>query len=51
MNKMNCPNVKYCPCASTTCQNYGKCCACVASHREAGGLPACLRRNKEDGKN
>lgn len=33
---INCPCPKDCP-------RHGKCCACVAHHREHGKLPACLR--------
>ena len=38
-----CPNVKSCPCPSKSCPDYGKCCACVAKHRDNGDLPMCLR--------
>lgn len=38
-----------CPCKNVECENHGKCCQCVKSHREKGYLPACLREigNKE----
>ena len=39
---MNCNNVKECPCPKTTCQNYGKCCACVVKHKNTDSLPFCL---------
>jgi len=45
--KMNCPNVTECPCTNTECENYGKCCTCVANHRERGNLPVCLRPKEE----
>lgn len=31
-----------CPCPKE-CPRHGKCCACVAHHREHGKLPNCLR--------
>ena len=31
-----------CPCTKT-CPRHGKCCECVAHHREHGNLPKCLR--------
>lgn len=39
----NCSNTNPCPCPSATCQNKGKCCACVANHVKRGNLPVCLR--------
>lgn len=33
---INCPCPKDCP-------RHGKCCLCVAHHREHGNLPLCLR--------
>ena len=45
---MKCENVKDCPCKSTECENYAKCCDCVKNHRGKGNLPYCLRpENKE----
>lgn len=35
-SKINCPCPKECP-------RHGKCCLCVAHHREHGNLPLCLR--------
>ena len=43
---MKCENVPECPCQRTECENYGKCCACVKSHRDRGYLPYCLRPSK-----
>ena len=43
MAETKCPEVAMCPCKNETCERYGKCCACVAFHREAGNLPVCLR--------
>lgn len=34
-----------CPCPKE-CPRHGKCCACVAHHREHGKLPACLRNQQ-----
>ncbi|MBQ0160435.1 MAG: hypothetical protein MJZ99_06075 [Bacteroidales bacterium] len=34
--KIECPCPKECP-------RHGKCCACVAHHRQLGKLPSCLR--------
>ena len=31
-----------CPCPKD-CPRHGKCCACVAHHRDLGNLPICLR--------
>lgn len=48
---MNCPHrsssiagnqLFECPCPKE-CARHGKCCACVAHHREYGKLPFCLR--------
>ena len=39
---MICKSVKECTCPVTTCQNYGKCCACVFKHRTTDSLPFCL---------
>jgi hypothetical protein len=39
---MNCKNATECPCPKTTCQNYGKCCACVVKHKNTDSLPFCL---------
>ncbi|MBE7010575.1 MAG: hypothetical protein E7418_03690 [Ruminococcaceae bacterium] len=37
-----CDNKKPCPC-TYPCDNHGKCCACVAYHREHNeGIPACF---------
>ncbi|MGI6010346.1 MAG: hypothetical protein ACOX8H_02445 [Ruminococcus sp.] len=41
-----CSNTRPCVCTYPGCENHGKCCACVAHHRdEAGGIPACLKKN------
>ena len=33
-----------CPCTKEGCPRHGKCCECVAHHKEHGKkLPACLR--------
>ena len=39
---MNCKNVKECACPKESCENHGKCCACVIKHRETDSLPYCL---------
>ncbi len=36
-------NEKSCPCKSVNCQNHGKCCDCIANHRESKSLVACMR--------
>lgn len=36
-------NALDCPCTNTECARHGKCCECLASHRERNYLPACLR--------
>ena len=34
-----------CPCPNNACERHGKCCVCVAFHRdEKGNLPVCLRK-------
>jgi len=40
---MTCDLEKDCPCAKTECENHRICCKCVASHKERGNLPVCLR--------
>jgi hypothetical protein len=40
---MKCESVMECPCKTTTCERYAKCCACVKNHIEKGNLPYCLR--------
>ena len=39
---MRCENVKECACPKTTCENNGRCCACVIKHKETDSLPYCL---------
>lgn len=34
-------NKASCPCTYAGCPRQGKCCECVAHHREAGELPGC----------
>ena len=36
-------NKEKCACPNGDCDNHGICCDCVRAHREAGGLPMCLR--------
>lgn len=39
---MNCRNVSSCPC-TYDCPNHGKCCDCVAHHRDHNeGVPGCF---------
>jgi len=34
-----------CPCIYVDCERHGKCCDCVAYHRdEKGNVPTCLRK-------
>jgi hypothetical protein len=35
-------NKKNCPCTYPGCPRKGKCCDCIAHHREVGELPGCL---------
>lgn len=37
----NCVNAKSCPC-TYDCPRHGKCCECVAYHRQSGEFPACF---------
>jgi len=39
---MGCQHVKECACPKKECPNNGRCCACVAKHRESDSLPFCL---------
>lgn len=32
-----------CTCPESACGNHGKCCDCVAHHREIGTPPMCMR--------
>lgn len=34
-------NLESCPCTYPGCPRKGKCCECIAHHRERGELPAC----------
>ena len=35
-------NRKSCPCTYEPCGRKGRCCECIAFHRESGELPGCL---------
>lgn len=40
--KTNCDNTRPCPC-TYPCPRHGKCCECVAYHRDKeGGVPGCF---------
>lgn len=39
---MSCENQRPYTCRNINCKNHGRCCACVATHRERGNLPFCL---------
>ena len=39
-------NLKNCPCTYPGCPRKGKCCECIAHHRENGELPGCLFPSK-----
>lgn len=45
--KSDCPkqeeNLKTCACTYQPCPRKGKCCECVAYHRQKGERPACLK--------
>ena len=41
-HEMSCTNVKECACPKATCENNGKCCACVIKHRDTDSVPFCL---------
>lgn len=48
MGKEACSNDRPCTCPNTDCKNHGKCCACVAHHRDVvGNVPNCFVK-KED---
>ena len=35
-------NLKNCPCTYPGCSRKGKCCECIAYHKDRGELPGCL---------
>ncbi|KRQ87692.1 hypothetical protein ABG79_00493 [Caloramator mitchellensis] len=35
-------NIKGCTCTYTACLRRGKCCECVAYHRDKGEIPGCF---------
>jgi hypothetical protein len=40
-----CPHQKekvVCPCTYPGCSRHGKCCECIAYHRDSGEFPACF---------
>ncbi|MGI5897326.1 MAG: hypothetical protein ACOX6U_10305 [Oscillospiraceae bacterium] len=39
-----CSNVHECSCPFTDCKNHGRCCDCIANHREMGNLPNCYKK-------
>lgn len=41
-------NTKQCTCTYSSCSRKGKCCECVAYHRDNGELPACFFTAKEE---
>ena len=45
---MACENKHECPCTKTDCDNYKRCCDCVAAHIARGNLPFCLRPKTEE---
>lgn len=44
----DCPNRarnnQQCPCLATDCKNHGKCCDCIANHRESNSLVYCMKQ-------
>jgi hypothetical protein len=41
-------NAKRCTCTYGGCERHGVCCECIAYHRSAGELPACLFTRDEE---
>lgn len=39
--------VQDCQCPNTGCKRHGKCCECLASHRERNYFPFCVRPHKD----
>ena len=39
-------NLKNCPCTYPGCSRKGKCCECIAHHRESQELPGCYFSKK-----
>ena len=48
MERSKCDNKHECLCPNKTCERNGKCCDCIAYHREQGNLPVCLREKQEN---
>lgn len=47
---MSCKDVNVCVCPKKTCENNGKCRACVKKHRETDSLPYCLFQDNDGDK-
>jgi len=48
---MTCKKAKEdCLCPKTTCENHGKCCACVLNHRTKDSLTFCMFPDNEGSK-
>ena len=47
MEERKCQNTLPCSCRNEKCPRHGRCCDCVAFHRDRGGYPNCLRENVE----
>jgi len=45
MAGVKCDNKRECLCQEKSCERNGKCCECVAYHREMGNFPGCMRDN------
>ncbi|APT71842.1 hypothetical protein BG95_02535 [Thermosipho sp. 1063] len=41
-------NLEKCNCSYPGCPKKGKCCECIAYHRERGELPACYFTDEEE---
>jgi hypothetical protein len=41
-------NMKQCNCSYNPCSRKGKCCECLAYHRNSGELPACFFSDKQE---
>ncbi len=45
-DKTGCNNRQPCTCPKVDCARHGKCCECVANHKDRGNLPHCLRQTR-----
>jgi hypothetical protein len=42
--EIKCPMGDECPCPKVKCENFGKCCQCIKTHRANGSLTHCMAK-------